>query len=88
MNNFKQLLDKKIEREASRYETDDICDTHSMAEQVGYKQGAALLSELLVECHETIERRMNSDDVCGHPFDENLGELFNKLEAFVIEGEK
>lgn len=32
-------------------------------------------NRLLMQATSDIERRMNSDDACGHPFDEDLGSL-------------
>lgn len=35
--------------------------------------------KLLDDVENTIQRRINSDEACNYPFDENLGELLNKI---------
>ncbi len=40
----------------------------------GFELGAQLSQSLI----EAITRRMKSDDACGHPFDEVLGEALNE----------
>lgn len=83
---FKQLLEKRIQREAEIYAPlDSRYGTESALEQMAYERGSELLAELLDDCYTAIQRRMTSDDACGHPFDENLGELMNKLEEFLKE---
>lgn len=81
---FKQFLEKRIQREAEIYAPLDSGHGDEPAlEQRAYKRGSELLAELLDDCYTAIQRRMTSDDACGHPFDENLGEVMNKLEEFV-----
>lgn len=84
MENFKQLLEHKIEQKSREYYIESQksgCGDNGL--DFGVISGASLCAELLVTCYDAIQRRMTSDDACGHSFDENLGEVMNKLEEFV-----
>jgi hypothetical protein len=46
-------------------------------------RASKILAPLLLEMYEAIQRRMASDEACGHHFDENLGDALNEMENFL-----
>jgi uncharacterized membrane-anchored protein YjiN (DUF445 family) len=76
MTTTKQRLEKAIKKcTESAHSSGFISDD--------YEAGANLLAPLLLEMVEAIQRRMKSDEACGHHFDENLGDALNEMEKFL-----